>query len=147
VRLRGVASGARMSSGRPRFASSKNVAERCERYTEHGTGQIDVVPGAVRFAPSHRREQMQRFGKVSQYHDDQTHSANKLKYRRHSFACNEHNNRVHEQETGTRATNALINVGFIASLFRRMAPRTCRYRLSAAARRMQAAATDRWASR
>src|SRR5947209_11657345 len=47
------------------------------RHAECGAGQIDEVLHAIRLAPSHRREQMQRFGKVTQHHDDETRCANK----------------------------------------------------------------------
>ena len=96
--LRDVASGVRTSSGRSPFVSSKDVCDSGERHAEYGAGQIDVVPHAIRLAPSHRREQMQRFGKVTQHHDDETRCANKLKYCRHSFARNEHGNRIQEQQ-------------------------------------------------
>jgi hypothetical protein len=41
---------------------------------------------------------MQRFGKVSQHHDDETRCAKKLKYRRKRLVRNEHGNRIDEQQ-------------------------------------------------
>jgi hypothetical protein len=106
VRLRaGVASGARMSSGRPPFASSQDVCDSGDRHAEYGAEQIDVVPYAVRLAPSHRREQMQRFRKMSQHHDDDARCANKLKYCRYSLVRNEHGNRIDEQQEGWHGRN------------------------------------------
>jgi hypothetical protein len=53
------------------LASMQHVSDRCERQSQHGAREVDVMPEAVRLAETHRWEQAKRFSDMCEDNDEQ----------------------------------------------------------------------------